>query len=100
MRTARHADDSLKNAMIALLDIAAEAYDLFKNSTVDEKRRLINFMFANLELKGTTLCYSLKKPFDQMVNLTNCQEWRTRKDSNLRHLAPETSALSPELRVR
>ena len=100
IKSARGADETFKEAMLAILSIAAEAHDLFKSSTVEEKRRLINFLFANLELKGTTLCYSLRKPFDQMLDLTDMKKWRAREDSNSRHLAPETSALSPELRAR
>lgn len=82
MKSARGADESFKEAMLAILSIAAEAHDLFKSSTVEEKSRLINFLFANLELKGTTLCYSLRKPFDSMLGLTDCKLWRAREDSN------------------
>lgn len=72
IKSARGADETFKEAMLAILSIAAEAHDLFKSSTIPEKRRLINFLFANLELKGTTLCYSLRKPFDSMLGLTDC----------------------------
>ncbi len=105
-----------------LLNLAAESHDLFANSTTEQKRQLVNFVFANLELKGTTLCYTLKKSFDQMLNLTDCklwrapehavrtfykigqasstlEKWRARQDSNLRPLPPEGSALSTELRA-
>jgi len=76
MQNARTADDSFKNATLALLGFIAGADKKFKNSTTEQKRQLINFVFANLELKGPRLCYTLKKPFDQMLNLTDCQEWR------------------------
>lgn len=77
LKGARSADDAFKDAFLALLNLAAESHDLFANSTTEQKRQLINFVFANLELKGTTLCYSLKKPLDQMLNLTDCKLWRT-----------------------
>ncbi|MEM9650436.1 MAG: hypothetical protein AAF969_18330, partial [Bacteroidota bacterium] len=72
----RAGDEGFKNAIISLVSLSSDAYELFKGSTIDQKRQLINFVFSNLQLKGTTLCYSLKKPFDQFINLTNCQEWR------------------------
>jgi 5-methylthioribose kinase len=58
-------------------------------NVIEEKRKLVNFVFATLELKGVTLCYSLKKPFDHMVALTTCQEWLAvidtlRTDSEMR----------------
>ena len=88
VKNARTADDSFKNAMLALLDFISGAGKKFKNSTTEQKRYLINFIFANLELKGTTLCYYLKKPFDQMLDLTDCKLWRTREDSNSRPSDP------------
>ncbi len=82
LKGARSADDAFKDAFLALLNLAVESYDLFANSTIEQKRQLINFVFANLELKGPRLCYTLKKPFDQMLNLTDCKLWRAREDSN------------------
>lgn len=76
IESARAGDDTFKGVMLNLLDIAANAHNRFLNSTTEEKRKLVNFIFANLELNGATLCYSLEKPFDQMVGLTTCQEWR------------------------
>lgn len=83
LKTVRSADDSFKDAFLALLNLAAESHDLFKSSTTAQKRQLINSVFANLQLKGPTLCYELKNPFNRMLNLTNCQQWRARQDSNL-----------------
>ncbi len=75
MAGAREGDDSFKDSMIALLDVISEAHTLFKSSNVEQKRRLVNFLFANLKLKGTTLCYELRKPFDRMIGLTDSIEW-------------------------
>jgi site-specific DNA recombinase len=83
MQSCREGDDSFKESMLFLLDIASEAHGIFTGSTIDEKRQLLNFVFANLKLNGTTLCYSLKKPFDQFIKCTDRQEWRPRQDSNL-----------------
>jgi site-specific DNA recombinase len=65
-----------------LVYLAARAADLFDCSTKDEKRQLIGFLFSNLSLKGTTLCYSLKKPFDLMTGLAARNNWRSLGDSN------------------
>jgi site-specific DNA recombinase len=93
MAGARDGDDSFKDSMLALLDIISQAHALFKGSHVEEKRRLVNFLFANLKLKGPTLCYELRKPFDRMVDLTNSIEWLGRLDSNQRMAVPKTAAL-------
>lgn len=71
------ADDNFTNTLIGMVEVAYGAYDAFKGGTFEQKRRLLNFVFDHLELKGSTLCYSLKKPFDRFVNLTKIEEWRT-----------------------
>jgi hypothetical protein len=50
-------------------------------------------MFSNLRLNGQELHYSLKKPFDVMVNLKDCPNWLGWKDSNLRMTGSKPVAL-------
>jgi len=45
------------------LDICSRAYELFEISKVEQKRQLINFVLSNLQLRGKTLEFELKKPF-------------------------------------
>lgn len=49
---------------------------MLDGSTNAEKRRLIGFVFTNLELEGSKLRFSLRKPFDLFVDLAECQNWR------------------------
>jgi hypothetical protein len=56
--------------------LASKAPDLFERSNNAEKRLLIGFVFSNLTLEGPTLGYSLRKPFDLLVDLAKSQEWR------------------------
>ncbi len=51
------------------------AYELFESSKIEQKRKLINYVFSNLELEGVTLRYSLRKPFDLMANCSTRSEW-------------------------
>jgi len=51
------------------------AYELFESSKIEQKRKLINYVFSNLELEGVTLRYSLRKPFDLMVDCSTRSEW-------------------------
>ena len=77
----REGDDSFKNSLISLVSLSSQAHELFTLSSVEQKRKLINFVFANLSLNGRTLCFSLRKPFDQFINCTNEQEWLSLVDS-------------------
>ena len=85
------ADDSFKECLIALISLASEAHTLFKGSNTAKKRKLINDVFSNLSLKGESLCYSLKKPFDQFVKCTDLNKWQGQRDSNPRPAVLETS---------
>ncbi len=77
-------NEQFKIALTSLITLASRAYDLFERSTIDEKRQLIGYVFSNLEMKGSTPRYSLKKPFDLFVDLADCKEWLPGQDSNLR----------------
>ena len=72
------ADESYSITLITLLNICSRAPELFESSKVEQKRQLINFLLSNLKLRGKTLEFELKKPFDALVNLQNCKnrsEW-------------------------
>lgn len=46
-------------------EVASGAYDAFKLGTLEQRRRLMNFVFSNLELKGLALCYT--SPLEKTV---------------------------------
>ena len=77
------ADETFKITVNTVFSIASMAYELFESSKIEQKRKLINYVFSNLELEGATLRYSLKKPFDLMVDCNTYSEWLGREDSNL-----------------
>jgi len=84
------ADEEFSITLIKLLDICSRAYELFEISKVEQKRQLINFVLSNLQLRGKTLEFELKKPFDVLVNIQNCKnrsEWLGREDSNHSNLS-------------
>ncbi len=56
------ADDSFTKSLTNQLTLASAADSLWKGSIISQKRELLNFVFANLELNGSTLCYTLRKP--------------------------------------
>jgi hypothetical protein len=84
------ADDQFTKTLCALLTIASDSDKIWLGSTISEKRELLNFVFANLQLKGATLCYELRKPFDKMLNQADCIKWRRGWDSNPRYVAVHT----------
>ncbi|WP_341754038.1 recombinase RecB [Candidatus Tisiphia endosymbiont of Dioctria rufipes] len=78
-----YADDKFSECLVNLVELASGALETFKGSTIKEKRKLINLIFANLELKDGKLDFMLRPPFDAFVKCTEIGEWHTLEDSNL-----------------
>ena len=75
-------DSSFKMAISGIVSLLSKSPEIFESSNISEKRTLLGLVFSNLQLKGATLSFTLRKPFDQLVNATNCQEWCPGEDSN------------------
>ena len=75
------ADNDFSKCLISLVEVASGALETFKGSNIEEKRKLINFVFSNLELKGQNLVYTLRPPFDMFIKCTTIEEWRPLVDS-------------------
>ncbi len=78
------ADEQFSITLNLLLDLATNAYELFKSSKLEQKRRLLAIVFSNFVLTDVSLCFSLRKPFDAMVKLAKSPKWRRVRDSNSR----------------
>jgi hypothetical protein len=55
--------------------VASRAADIFARSKTEDKRQLLAFVFSNLRLKGKKLEFSLRSPFDLMVNRPDYAGW-------------------------
>ncbi len=71
-----NADENFYTSVSALISLLSNASKLFISSNIEQKRRLMSFLFSNLQVNGSTLEYSLKKPFNMLVELPKCKEWR------------------------
>lgn len=69
------ADEQFKIALSTLLSLSSRIGSLFESSKTYEKRKLIGFVFSNLEMHGCELRFSLRKPFDLFMNMTEYKEW-------------------------
>jgi site-specific DNA recombinase len=76
------ADETFYHTLSALIELTSRAYECFNRAQMDQKRKLISFALANLEMDGETLCFSMRKPFDALAQLPQTVEWRARRDSN------------------
>ena len=79
-----NADDSFNDTIIDVLNLASNAHEIFRLSTTEKKRKLINLVLSTVKLNGQKLEYTLRSPFDAFVNLGKKEKWWDREDSNLR----------------
>jgi site-specific DNA recombinase len=72
-------DQIFSETLSSLLNVASHASEIFEGSETEQKRKIINFVFPNLEIMDKKVEKSIRKPLDKMMNLATCQEWlRTR----------------------
>ena len=77
-----NADTDFKQALTTAFYLASKSYDLFICSHTqcgvakhEEKRRLINFVFSNIQLTGKKVSYTLRCPFDIMAKMNHNEDW-------------------------
>ena len=77
MRIEQHqkGEDGFRTTLESLISVASQASRLFERSKTEQKRELIAFVFSNLQLRGKKLEFSLRSPFDLMVNRRSYEEW-------------------------
>ena len=78
------ADEKFSITLEYLISLASKSYELFKSSKTEEKRQLIKFVFSNFEIDGKNIEFSIRKPFDKLLNLSKGQIWLRLSDSNQR----------------
>ena len=84
MEQNRGADKSFYLTANTALNLAKKVYEIFQISEVEEKRQLLNFLLHNPQLKGEKLIFTLKKPFDTILQVSKRSNLLRWQDSNLR----------------
>jgi hypothetical protein len=54
-----------------------QAEEIFKSSQIEQKRRLLNIIFANLQIKDKKLIFDYTKPFCDFAKGFSYQLWGT-----------------------
>ena len=68
-------DRAFRTTLESLISLASRASELFERSKIEQKRQLIAFVFSNLRLNGKKLEFSLRSPFDLMVDRATHSSW-------------------------
>ncbi len=65
------------------LELARRAKNTWDAASPKEKRRLLEILVSNPQLRGRSVEYSLQKPFRILAEMAKDPDWRAREDSNL-----------------
>ena len=68
-------EEGFRATLETLISVASQAADIFARSKSEQKRQLIALVFSNLKLNGKKLEFSLRSPFDPMVNRRSYASW-------------------------
>ena len=84
MRIEQHqkGEDEFRTTLESLISMASRAAKIFERSKTEQKRQLLAFVFSSLRLRGRKLEFSLRSPFDLMVNRPDHSSWQGGQSSN------------------
>jgi hypothetical protein len=68
-------EEDYRTTLESLISVGSRAADIFERSKTEQKRELIAFVFSNMRLRGKKLEYSLRSPFDLMVDRADHTSW-------------------------
>ncbi len=77
-----------------ILELANKAYFLYLAQKPAEQAKLLKVVLSNCAIDAVSLYPTYRKPFDIIFRRAESKEWRARRDSNSRPIAPEAIALS------
>lgn len=81
-------DTSVERAIDKVLNFSQNSFAIFKSSQIEEKRRILNIVFANFFMDEKNPEISMRKNFSLLSNLGGCQDWCSGEDLNLHGKAP------------
>ena len=91
-------DASVEQAIDKILNYSQNSFAIFKSSQIEEKRRILNIVFANFFMDGKNPEISMRKNFSLLSNLGGCKDWCRLVDLNHRPTHYECVALPTELK--
>ncbi|MEI7719888.1 MAG: recombinase family protein [bacterium] len=66
------ADHDYKLTISQVFSLSRRMGEIFKSSEVHEKRAFLNYLLQNPTVSGKTLVFTMRKPFDAVLEIANC----------------------------
>jgi len=83
-------DTSVERAIDKVLNFSQNSFEIFKSSQIEEKRRILNIVFANFLMDGKNPEISMRKNFSLLSNLGGCKDWCSEVDELLNSVRDKT----------
>ena len=71
-----------QEALGNVITMLSKSAEMFASSKTEQKRQMLGFVFSNLQMEGSTLRYSLRKPFEVLQQVPQNPEWRPLRPAN------------------
>jgi hypothetical protein len=75
MQFVREGDAHYLTSARIVLELSNKAYDLFMRQDSSEKRKLVNILLSNSSFDGKVLEFTLRKPFDTVMECKKSTNW-------------------------
>jgi len=69
------ADENYYITASNVLNLAKNAFELFKSSEVPEKRAILNYLLQNCVANGKKLEFSIRSPYNHILTFANQPTW-------------------------
>ncbi len=70
-----NADYDYSIQVATILDLSRRIRKIFESSEIAEKRAILNYLLQNPTVKGKKLEFTMRKPYNLVLELANCPNW-------------------------
>ena len=68
-------DNDTKNKIVNIFTIAGNISYIFQHASPSRQNELLKMLLKDCQLNGKRLEYTLRKPFDKLINNHSLKEW-------------------------
>ena len=88
--------DNVDKAIDKVLNFSQNSFAIFKSSQIEEKRCILNIVFANFFMDGKNPEISMRKNFKLLSKIGACEDWCSEVDELLNSVKAKTLEINAE----
>ena len=83
-RLCRKKEATLAYLVENIAEVAANVGKFLKSPIISQKRDILKLILSDCKTDGKNLCFSIAKPFDELLKTPEINKWCRRKESDFR----------------